>query len=70
MIGTTWWLTGFMPFNGTKTNPKKLEMSAEIFFNSKDMAVAFEKAAKKSKDRYGNKFKYVGRSYNWVIVRW
>ena len=70
MIGTTWWLTGFMPFNGTKTSPKKLEMSAEIFFNSKDMAVAFEKAAKKSKDRYGNKFKYVGRSYNWVIVRW
>ena len=45
-------------------------MEAEMFFNSKEMAVAFEKAAKKSKDRYKQKFKYVGRSYNIVFLTW
>ena len=70
MMGDTWWLTGFKPFKNNKTSVKKLDMHAEIFFKSVAMAKAFESAAKKSKDRYGKKFKYVGRSYTIVFIRW
>ena len=72
MMGTTWWLTGFKPFNNKtkKISTKKLDMHAELFFENVEMAKAFESAAKKSKDRYGNKFKNVSRSYYLVCVRW
>ena len=71
MSGKTWWLTGFMPFRKKgNTSSQKLVMYADIFFKSKEMAVAFENAAKKCKDRYKNKFQYVGRSYNLVCIRW